>query len=147
MEQELLDFYSVIAPGLTDTIENNVMKYFDRRQELEDILLRRYLRRSVFRWSTRDGGLGEAISGRELVNPASVEQAETTQQYELLMAVNAFYEVVRPEFKGDHARETVKRWHSFPSELVNRLVRRPHPSLLWRHTPLRLVGWARCTKT
>ena len=67
-----------------------------------------------------------------MVNPASVEQAETTQQYELLMAVNAFYEVVRPEFKGDHARETVKRWHSFPSELVNRLVRRYLPTSAFR---------------
>jgi hypothetical protein len=48
------------------------------------------------------------------------------------MAVNAFYEVVRPEFKGDHARETVKRWHSFPSELVNRLVRRYLPTSAFR---------------
>lgn len=128
MEQELLDFYSVIAPGLTDTIEKVVMEFFDRRDELEDILLRRYLRRSVFLWSSNDGGLGKAVAETELLSPTTVEQAETTQQYELLKAVNAFYEVVRPGFKGDHGRETVRRWHSFPNELVDRLVRRYLPS-------------------
>ena len=132
MEQELLDFFSLIAPDKTDTVEKVVMEYFDRRSELEDILLRRHFRRSVHLWSTNGGGLGKAVAETELLSPTAVEQAETTKQYELLKAVNAFYEVVRPEFRGDHSKETVMRWHSFPSELVDRLVRRYLPSSAFR---------------
>lgn len=131
MEQELLDFYSVVAPGLTDTIEKVVMDYFDRRSELEDILMRRYLRRSVFLWSQNEGGL-DRIVDLELLSEITAGQLEATKQYELLKAVNSFYEVVRPGFKGDHAKETVKRWQLYPNELVDRLVRRYLPSSAFR---------------
>ena len=57
MEQEIMDFYSVVEPKKMETAEKLVIKYFESdRNKLEQILVRKYFRRSLYLWMQKGYG-------------------------------------------------------------------------------------------
>ena len=135
MEQEIMDFYSLVEPKKMDTSETLVEKYFTNRSKLENILVRKYFRRSLHLWMKKSGGYVPQIldkSEEKLHHPDVVAAAADVSRRDLLTSVQEFYRVIRPDLQGDHAKETVERWSSYPGDLIERLVKKYMPTCGYR---------------
>lgn len=135
MEQEIMDFYSLVEPKKMDTSEMLVEKYFTNRSKLENILVRKYFRRSLHLWMKKSGGYLPQIldkSEEKLHHPDVVAAAADVSRRDLLASVQEFYRVIRPDLQGEHAKETVERWSSYPGDLIERLVKKYMPTCGYR---------------
>lgn len=137
MEQEIMDFYSVVAPKKMDTTERLVTKYFGSkdREKLENILVRKYFRKSLHLWMRKQGGYDkqQILDKKEVQfhHPDVVAAANDVSRRDLLASVQEFYRTVRPDL-ADHAKETVNRWSRFPADLIQRLVKKYMPTSGYR---------------
>ena len=132
-----MDFYSVVAPKKMDTTERLVTKYFGSkdREKLENILVRKYFRKSLHLWMRKQGGYDkqQILDKKEVQfhHPDVVAAANDVSRRDLLASVQEFYRTVRPDL-ADHAKETVNRWSRFPADLIQRLVKKYMPTSGYR---------------
>ena len=135
MEQEIMDFYSLVEPKKMETTEKLVEKYFTNRTKLENILIRKYFRRSLYLWMRKSGGYKPHILDKkkeQLHHPDVVAAAADVSRRDLLASVKDFYRAIRPDLQHEHAKETVDRWSRFPSDLIERMVKKYMPTSGWR---------------
>ena len=137
MEQEIMDYYSVVEPRKMENAETLRDKYIAKdRDKLEELLVRKYFRKSLHLWMRKKGGYnrGEILDEKEqlLHNPEVIAAAADVSRRDLLSSVQEFYRTVRPDLVGDHAKETVNRWSRFPEDLVERMVKKYLPTSAYR---------------
>ena len=130
-----MDFYSLLEPKKMETTETLVEKYFTNRSKLENILVRKYFRRSLHLWMRKSGGYMPHILDKneeQLHHPDVVAAAAEVSRRDLLASVKDFYRAIRPDLQHEHAKETVDRWSRYPGDLIERLVKKYMPTSGWR---------------
>ena len=79
-----------------------------------------------------EGGYTAALPVSNIL-AIKVEDATTFfKRQDLSVALNEFYQVVMPANMGAHVEETLDRWEFYPSELVDRLVKKYFPTSAYR---------------